>query len=258
MNEDEQTWQKGLVSIVTPVYKAERYIEETIRSVQAQTYRDWELLLVDDCSPDHSREIIERLAADDDRIRYYRLEQNSGAAVARNTAIGKARGQYLAFLDSDDHWEPEKLDRQTHFMQQKGCAFSYTRIRMTDSEGRTTKDNISVPERISYSGLLRQTVIATSTVMIDRRLTGNFSMPLRRGGQDYATWLQILRRTGYAYGINESLTVYRTSNDSLSSNKLDSVRQVYQIQTHDEHISRPLAAFNTLCFCLYAFKKHYM
>lgn len=243
---------------MTPVYKAARYIEETIRSVQAQTYKDWELLLIDDCSPDNSGEIIERLAQADARIRYHRLEQNSGAAVARNTAIGMARGEYLAFLDSDDLWEPEKLSRQTRFMQEKGCAFSYTRIRMTDAEGNTLKDDIHVPEKISYQGLLRQTVIATSTVMLNRTKLPDFRMPLRRGGQDYATWLQILRETGYAYGLNETLTVYRTSSDSLSSNKLDSVRQVFEIQTQDEHINPLAAALNTLCFCWYAFKKHYM
>lgn len=243
---------------MTPVYKAARYIEETIRSVQAQTYKDWELLLIDDCSPDNSGEIIERLAQADARIRYHRLEQNSGAAVARNTAIGMARGEYLAFLDSDDLWEPEKLSRQARFMQEKGCAFSYTRIRMTDAEGNTLKDDIHVPEKISYQGLLRQTVIATSTVMLNRTKLPDFRMPLRRGGQDYATWLQILRETGYAYGLNETLTVYRTSSDSLSSNKLDSVRQVFEIQTQDEHINPLAAALNTLCFCWYAFKKHYM
>lgn len=258
MKQGGQTYQQGLVSIVTPVYKAAGYIEQTIHSVQAQTYKDWELLLVDDCSPDNSQEIIERLSAEDNRIRYHRLQKNSGAAMARNTAISQAQGEYLAFLDSDDLWEPEKLSRQTQFMKEKGCAFSYTRIRMTDAEGNTVKDNIAVPDKISYRGLLRQTVIATSTVMLNRTMIPDFRMPLRRGGQDYATWLQILRETGYAYGINESLTAYRTSSDSLSSNKLDSIRQVYEIQTQDEHISQLSAAVNTLCFCLYAFKKHYL
>ena len=258
MQEDGQTYRLGLVSIVTPVYKAARYIEENIRSVEAQTYPDWELLLIDDCSPDDSRQIIQRLASEEPRIKYHRLEKNSGAAVARNTAISMARGEYLAFLDSDDLWEPEKLSRQVQFMQEKGCAFSYTRIRMTDADGHTLKDHIAVPERISYRGLLRQTVIATSTVMLHRTKMPDFRMPLRRGGQDYATWLQILRRTGYAYGLDETLTAYRTSSDSLSSNKLDSVRQVFEIQTRDEHINPVAAAVNTLCFCWYAFKKHYL
>lgn len=130
MREDTRTYQQGLVSIITPVYKAADFIEQTIRSVQAQTYKNWELLLVDDCSPDHSQQIIERLAVDDDRIRYCRLEKNCGAAVARNTAIAKARGEYLAFLDSDDYWEPEKLSIQTCYMAKNDIAFSFTRIKI--------------------------------------------------------------------------------------------------------------------------------
>lgn len=249
--------QQGLVSIITPVYHTERFIEQTILSVQAQTYQDWEMILVDDCSNDRSGEIINRLAAQDARIRYYRLEKNSGAAVARNTAIGHARGEYLAFLDSDDLWNPEKLSRQLSFMKEKECAFSFTRINFIDAEGQVVKSNVPIPERIDYRHLLRQTVIATSTVLINRRFFPDFTMPLRRGGQDYATWLMLLRHTDYAYGLNECLTSYRISDHSLSSNKFSSIRQVYEIQTQDEMINKIQAAFNTFCFCVYAFKKHY-
>ena len=249
--------QQGLVSIITPVYHAERFIEQTILSVQAQTYQDWEMILVDDCSNDHSGEIINRFAAQDARIRYYRLEKNSGAAVARNTAIGYARGEYLAFLDSDDLWNPEKLSRQLSFMTEKECAFSFTRINFIDAEGQVVKSNVPIPERIDYRHLLRQTVIATSTVLINRRFFPDFTMPLRRGGQDYATWLMLLRHTDYAYSLNECLTSYRISDHSLSSNKFSSIRQVYEIQTQDEKINKIQAAFNTFCFCVYAFKKHY-
>ena len=115
----DNRYQKGLVSIITPVYKAEKMIEQTIRSVQAQTYKKWEMLLVDDCSPDHSGQIIQRLAETDARIKYHRLPGNSGAAVARNTAIEHAMGEYLAFLDSDDLWAPTKLERQLDFMAEK-------------------------------------------------------------------------------------------------------------------------------------------
>lgn len=249
--------QQGLVSIITPVYHAERFIEQTILSVQAQTYQDWEMILVDDCSNDRSGEIINRLAAQDARIRYYRLEKNSGAAVARNTAIGHARGEYLAFLDSDDLWNPEKLSRQLSFMKEKECAFSFTRINFIDADNQVVKSNVPIPERIDYRHLLRQTVIATSTVLINRRFFPDFTMPLRRGGQDYATWLMLLRHTDYAYGLNECLTSYRISDHSLSSNKFSSIRQVYEIQTQDEKINKIQAAFNTFCFCVYAFKKHY-
>lgn len=250
--------EEGLVSIITPVYKAEHVIDKTIRSVQAQTYRRWEMILVDDCSPDHSAQIIKQLAANDSRIRYHRLERNSGAAVARNTAISLAKGEYLAFLDSDDLWEPIKLERQLTFMTKHHSAFSFTRIQMIDAEGKIVKADVPIPDKADYKYLLRHTVIATSTVVVNRRLTGDFSMPLRRGGQDYATWLQLLRTTGIAHGLNECLTSYRTGGQSLSSNKFKSIEQVYTIQTEDEHIGKLPAAFNTLCFCIYAFKKYFL
>ena len=250
--------EEGLVSIITPVYKAERVIGETIRSVQAQTYRHWEMILVDDCSPDHSAQIIKELAANDSRIRYHRLERNSGAAVARNTAISLAKGEYLAFLDSDDLWAPEKLEHQLAFMTEHHAAFSFTRIQMIDTEGTIVKADVPIPAKADYKYLLRHTVIATSTVVVNRRMTGDFSMPLRRGGQDYATWLQLLRTTDAAYGLNECLTSYRTGGQSLSSNKFKSIQQVYTIQTEDEHIGKIPAAFNTFCFCIYAFKKYFL
>ena len=250
--------EEGLVSIITPVYKAERVIGETIRSVLAQSYCHWEMIVVDDCSPDHSEQIIHQLAAEDSRIRYHRLERNSGAAVARNTAISLAKGEYLAFLDSDDLWAPEKLERQLAFMTEHHAAFSFTRIQMIDAEGKIVKADVPIPDKADYKYLLRHTVIATSTVIVNRRQAGDFSMPLRRGGQDYATWLQLLRTTDYAYGLNECLTSYRTGGQSLSSNKFKSIQQVYTIQTEDEHIGRLTAAFNTLCFCIYAFKKYFL
>lgn len=255
---EEPRYQQGLVSIVTPVYKAERFIGDTIRSVQAQTYRNWELLLIDDCSPDRSGEIILGMAASDDRLKYHRLEHNGGAAVARNAAISHAKGEYLAFLDSDDLWVPDKLERQLDFLHKHNAAFVFARIQMVDNEGHIVKSRIPIPARTDYRHLLRNTVIATSTVLLHRPTLKPFTMPLRRGGQDYATWLLLLRRTDYAYGQDERLVSYRVGNESLSSGKLKSIRQVYEIQTQDEHINRWSACINTLCFCLYAFRKHYL
>ena len=251
-------YQQGLVSIVTPVYNAERFIEQTIQSVLAQTYTDWELLLIDDCSTDDSGKIIQRYAQQDERIKYHRLQENSGAAVARNTAIGLAQGEYLAFLDSDDLWVANKLKRQLSDLKANNAAFVFARIRMIDQQGHVLKENVPIPSMVNYKTLLKRTVIATSTVLLDRKRTGNFSMPLRRGGQDYATWLLLLRKLGFAYGLNECLVEYRVSDNSLSSKKKNSILQVYEIQTQDEHISRTRALFNTCCFCLYAFKKHYL
>ncbi len=255
--EDKQ-FQQGLVSIITPVYQAERFIEQTILSVLAQTYQNWEMILVDDCSNDRSASIIKDYAGKDNRIKYCCLDKNSGAAVARNKAINSALGEYLAFLDSDDLWVPTKIEKQITFMKNHKCQFSFARIKIIDSDNNTIKEFVPIPQKADYNYLLKRTVIATSTVIINRSTLPHFNMPLRRGGQDYATWLQLLRSIDYAYGIDECLTSYRVSNNSLSSNKLSSIRQVYEIQTEDEHISKYKAIINTICFCLYAFKKHFM
>ena len=216
------------------------------------------MILIDDCSHDKSAEIIQKFVEKDKRIKYLRLGTNSGAAVARNKAIEMAQGEYLAFLDSDDLWEPSKLEKQLEFMKEKNSNFSFTRIKIIDSNNNTIKETIPIPLKVDYNYLLKRTVIATSTVIINRHNITNFSMPLRRGGQDYATWLQLLRNIDYAYGLNECLTLYRVSSHSLSSNKFSSIRQVYEIQTEDEHISKIKAIYNTFFFCVYAFKKHFL
>ncbi len=245
-----------LITIVTPVFNSGRFLRHTIAAVQAQTYSHWEMLLIDDCSTDDTCDII-RSFHDDHRIHLLKLDHNSGAAVARNTGIRQARGEYLAFLDSDDIWKPDKLQKQLTFMQKGGYSFSFTSLQMVDEEGNPKK-TITVPPRADYRYLLQHTVIATSTVMLHMPDIGTFQMPLRRGGQDYATWLMLLRRTEAAYGIAEPLTQYRLCAGSLSSNKLQSVKQVFQIQTQGEHIGKLRAAVNTLAFCFYAFKKHYL
>ncbi len=248
----------GLVSVIIPVYKVEWIIETTIKSIQDQTYKDLEIVLVDDCSPDNSADIIKQMMVKDERIRYYKLDENSGAAVARNRAIRESRGRYIAFLDSDDMWEPDKLEKELELMKEKECGFVYSAIKMIDKDGKVTKESTYVPKRLSYRTILTRTYIATSSVMLDMNKVGEFQMPLRRSGQDYATWLMLLRRVDYAYGIQEPLVRYRNSPDSLSSNKIASLKKVFSVQTKFEGINPIYAAFNTFCFGLYAFKKHFM
>lgn len=249
---------EGLVSVIVPVYNAERVIERTIRSVQAQSYQNWELIMVDDFASDNSAALIGRMALADIRIKYFKLEQNSGAAVARNRGLAEARGRYVAFLDADDCWLADKLQRELDMMHERDCAFVYTATQMVDEDDKPLCAYTLVPEWTDYRHLLKRTVIATSTVLLDMEKVGDFSMPLRRSGQDYATWLMLLRRIDRAYGINEPLALYRISRNSLSSNKLKSIRQVFEIQTRNEGLNPVHAAWNTLFFCLYAFKKHFL
>lgn len=217
----------NLVSIISPVYMAEAFIEKTIRSVMNQTYQDWEYILVDDCSPDDSSKIIHQLIEEDSRIKYTKLPQNQGAAVARNVGIENATGQYIAFIDSDDVWLPNKLETQLGFMKKNKFGFTYTNYQMVSEEGNIIKETITLPEKLNYSGLLKNTAIACSTVIIDRFIIGDFRMPLVRKGQDTATWLKVLRTHEYAYLCNAVLSQYRQVKGSISSNRFGALKRTW-------------------------------
>lgn len=240
----------SLVSVITPVYNKERYLDACIGSVLGQTYPGWELILVDDCSADASFEILQGYARKDPRIRCERLARNAGAAAARNRALSLARGRYVAFLDADDIWMPDKLARQVDFLSRRGAGFCYTAIEMIGDDGAPRKGKRPVREVVDYRYLLTNTVIACSSVLIDRKIIGDFRMPDVRKGQDYATWLAILRRGFKAYGIDEALVRYRIAKDSVSSNKLAALRRTWHIyrRVHGLGFFRSLG-----CFALYTF-----
>lgn len=252
----ENKYTDGLLSIIIPVYNAEKYIGTTLNSIYEQTYKNFEIILVDDCSSDNSAGIIKEEMNGHPEIVYHLQEKNMGAAVARNTALSIAKGRYVAFLDSDDIWKPEKTEKQLRLLEEKDGAFSFTAIEMIDDNGEIVKKKRKVKEKVNYKFLLHNTMIPTSSVIIDRNKTGDFTMPLRRSGQDYATWLQLLRDGTIAYGINEALVQYRVGHKSLSSNKFKSIKQVWEIQTRDEHINKFSAFFNVICFGFNALKKY--
>ncbi len=252
----ENEYTDGLVSVIIPVYNAEKYLTDTLNSIYGQTYKNFEIILVDDRSTDRSAEIIAEHIKTHPEIVYVLQEKNGGAAVARNTALAAAKGRYVAFLDSDDIWVPEKTERQLKLLEENDGAFAFTAIEMIDDEGNLVKKKRKVKVKVNYKFLLRNTMIPTSSVIIDRSKTGSFSMPLRRSGQDYATWLKLLRNGTVAYGINEALTRYRVGHKSLSSNKFKSIKQVWEIQTKDEHINKFSAFFNVMCFTFNALKKY--
>lgn len=240
---------KPLVSIITPSYNSSRFIEETVKSVQAQTYDNWEMIIVDDCSKDNSREIIRQLAAQDQRIKPIDLETNGGAAVARNTAINAAKGKYIAFLDSDDLWMPDKLEKQIRFMQDNDYEFSYTGYEVMDLEGKPTGNVMSVPPVVDYKKLLRNNIIGCLTAIVDIEKTGHFQMPNIRTRQDYALWLLILKRGFKAHGLQENLAGYRLVPGSISSNKVKAAKQNWKVYREVEKLSLPYASW---CFINYA------
>ncbi|MCR5501560.1 MAG: glycosyltransferase family 2 protein [Lachnospiraceae bacterium] len=224
-----------LVSIIIPVYNAERYLPDTIRSVKAQTYENWELLLVDDVSRDKSREVIGTFL-EDERIRLIALSGNGGAAAARNRGIREASGSFIAFLDADDLWMPEKLEKQLSHMERTGADFGFTSYVFGDENASPSGRIVPAPKELSYREALSRTVIFTSTVMfrvgkekegpgLSREEILFPSCP----SEDTALWWRLLR-TGYtASGLDEVLTVYRRPAASLSSNKLTAIRRIWAL-----------------------------
>ncbi|MFC0559257.1 glycosyltransferase family 2 protein [Halalkalibacter alkalisediminis] len=228
--------EKPLVSIVTPVYNAERFVTETIHSVTAQTYSNWELIVVDDCSNDQSKEIIRSFQEKDDRIKYECLETNMGAAVARNTGIKKAVGKYVAFLDSDDLWRPEKLEKQVAFMEDGQKLFSFTGYQLLNEDGSERGKVISVPKVVTYESLLKNTIIGCLTVMLNIEVLGKVQMPTIRTRQDFVLWLSILKNGHVAYGLQEDLAWYRKVKNSISSNKLNAAKRNWKIYREFENL----------------------
>lgn len=242
----------GKVSIVMPLYNCERYVSDSIESVLSQTYEEWELLIVDDCSSDGSYEIAKQYAVGDSRIVVEKLSENSGAAVARNVAIEKARGRYIAFLDSDDLWTPEKLERQINFMKETGAALSFSDYCWIDEDGKSLQ-KIEYPfTAVDYSELLKQNVIGCLTAVYDTGQVAKcyFDESLQKH-EDYLYWLRILKKTERAHRVPEPLAYYRIRQGSVSSNKIRVAGYVWKIYREYERL--PLLR-SLRCFGWYTFK----
>lgn len=242
---------QDLVSIITPSWNSEAYIETTVRSVQAQTYENWEMIIVDDCSSDHTTELIEAMAETDKRIRLFRQDVNGGAAKARNRALEQAAGRYVAYLDSDDIWCPEKLEKQLNFMKEKNCAFSCTSYEVINDEGQPLQKYVYMLPKVDYVGFLTNNLLQTVGIMVDTEIVDRacLVMPDIRRRQDAATWLQILKAGHACYGLPEILAAYRRVPNSLSSNKWKAVKGVWSLYRDIEKLSLP---FSCYCFVRYA------
>lgn len=241
---------RELVSIITPAYNAVRFLPETIGSVIDQTYANWELLVVDDCSSDATPQIVETIAQTDKRVRLVRQPRNMGPAAARNAALELASSPLVAYLDSDDVWLPTKLERQLRFMRDTGAPFTYTGFRRMDESGRQLGAMRPLPASMSYREYLKDTAIVTSTVMIDRSLTGDYRMPDIQC-DDFGAWLAILRRGHIARGLQEDLLRYRVVANSISRNKLRWAFGIWRAYRDSERLSFPYAAW---CFMHYAWR----
>lgn len=243
--------KEKLVSIITPVYNSEKFIEDTIKSVLNQTYKNWEMLLVDDCSTDKSENIIKKYEKQDKRIKYIKLKENSGAAIARNKALKESKGRFIAYLDADDLWHKNKLEKQIEFMSKNDYAFTCTDYEKIDEQGNALKI-IKIPKKVNYNLFLKNTIIQTVGVMVDTKITGKeiLVMPNIRRRQDAATWCQLLKGGYDCCEVPETLSYYRSVSNSLSSNKLKAAKMNWHWYRKIEKLSLIKTIY---CFMGYAF-----
>jgi len=244
--------EQALVSIIVPVYNAEKYICETVECVRKQTYENWELLLVEDCSKDSTvavlQEYLEKVK--DARVRLISQEKNNGASRSRNRALKEACARYIAYLDADDLWVPEKLEKELAFMEGKQAAFAFTGYEFADENGKGLGKVVRVPETLTYKEALKNTTIFTTTVMFDtEKIDKNFlEMPIIKS-EDTALWWKVLRSGYVAHGLDENLVKYRRAGKSLSSNKLEALRRIWNLYRKAEGMSIPSSAYH---FCFWA------
>jgi len=213
------------VSIITPLYNSEKYIAEAIDSVLLQSYTDFEMIIIDDCSQDNSVKVVKRYH--DKRIQLIRLEANNGAGIARNTGINAAKGRYIAFLDSDDLWLPNKLEKQINFMRTKNLPFCYSSFYLMDDKGQDLNKYREALPKVDYRKMLRNNYIGCLTAIYDTEALGKILMTDHKKRQDWGLWLKILSKTKWAESIQEPLASYRLRNESLSHHKWNLIRHNY-------------------------------
>lgn len=238
-----------LVSIITPTYNCAKFIARTLDSVQAQTYQNWEMIIVDDRSQDNTKEIVEEYSKNDARIQYHLLDENSGAAVARTTAMKLAKGAYMAFLDSDDIWLPEKLEKQIAWMEENDYAFSCTAYEQIDEEDVLLGKKIKTIKKTSYNRLLLDCPVGNSTVMYNVEKMGKFEVPNIRKRNDDALWLQMLKKEKYIWGMPDVLMHYRIRKNSLSNKKLQLIKYHWYLYRKIEHLNIFRSAFHVCYWC---------
>lgn len=244
-----------LVSIITPSYNCIATIEKTINSVIAQTIGDWEMLIVDDCSTDHSREIIKNISVLEPRVKLIERTWNAGPAIARNIAIEHAQGRYIAFLDADDQWHPTKLEKQLKFMNEKDIALSYTAYNCLDSDGNHLRVYKPIL-KVTYADMLKSNRIGCLTAIYDTDKIGKVYMPNISKRQDLGLWLRILKQVDYALGMDEVLADYlAVQANSVSSNKADAAKYQWRLYREIEKLNFKQSTFYFLNYAYLGLKK---
>ena len=229
--------ENPLVSIITPSFNSEKFIAETIQSVQNQTYQNWEMIIVDDGSADQTKEIIENLMKDDSRIQFFPLLKNGGPAKARNIAINQAKGKYMTFLDADDIWFPDFIENSIKTILKTGIYFVFSSYRRSNENLEFVYSDFIVPKKVIYTDILKTNSISCLTAFIDIAVLGKKSMPEITKRQDMGLWLKYLKEIPFAYGIQETKAIYRIRENSLSRNKANLLKYQWQFYRKIEHLS---------------------
>jgi teichuronic acid biosynthesis glycosyltransferase TuaG len=238
----------SLVSIITPCFNSEKYVSQTIQSVLSQTHQNWEMLLVDDCSNDETFAILSKFVSQDARIKAFKLEKNAGAGVARNYAIQHAQGNYIAFLDADDLWKPEKLEKQLHFMQIENIPFTFSFYETIDETGNLRNETITTPSKITYKQLYFCNWIGNLTGMYSVDFFGKIPISSIKKRQDWMLWLQIVKQIKTAIPVPESLAYYRVREDSISASKWKLIKFNFKVYRDFHKRNFFMACLDTIKF----------
>ena len=250
------TYHKMLVSIITPLYNAEKFIAKTIESVLSQTHTNWEMIIVDDCSTDNSVKIVKKYIQKDKRIKLIELEKQGGPALVRNKAIEESKGRYIAFLDSDDLWVDEKLEKQIDMMQSDNLAFTYAAYGLINEKGNNI-GQFNVKKEISYDSLLKTCSIGCLTVMYDVDKVGKvYMLPSLNKGEDYTLWLKIMKQIKQTKGILEPLAYYRIHENSISRNKLHAAKVQWKIYRQIEKLSMTKSIYYFVHYTYFGMTKY--
>ena len=249
-----------LVSIITPTYNTEKFITETLKSVQNQTYQNWEMIIVDDCSKDKTVEIIHDYMENDHRVHLIQLNKNSGAGVARNAALKDAKGKYIAFLDSDDLWKPEKLSKQIMFMNAEKIPFTFSFYDCIDENGKSLNKRVEAPKKLTYNKLFFCNFVGNLTGIYDTAYFGKIAISSLRKRQDWVVWLTIVKKIKTAHPFPESLAYYRVRQDSVSASKIELLKHNYRVyrQFHQLNIILSLGCMIGFLFTQLIIKPQYI
>ena len=253
--EKEKEIEKEKVSIIVPMYNAEKFIGKTIESVIAQTYQNWEMLIMNDVSTDNSLAIVSLYAKKDERIKIVNTEKNVGVVKGRNFLIDLASGKYIAFLDADDYWHNEKLEKQIKFMKEKNASIScteYTRVK----ENEEKINDVIIKEEISYNDMLKNNYLGCLTVIYDAKKIGKRYFKELEKNEDYVLWIEIVKDVNTIYGLKENLAYYRVLDNSRSSNKVKTAKVRWEIYRKIEKLSLLKSIYYFLHYAIRAVLKN--